>query len=136
MVSELLRRILIAAIALILAAFFAFVGWHKAFSSSEMLAQHGAYTVHLPDWLGRIAGFTEMVCAAALLFGIVPRWSWAAMAGAGYVFCSQILAGAVHIAHDETGALPANVRWMVLAAVLFFLCRWRKSNLLVEGSPT
>lgn len=118
-------HILRAASALPLAAFFAFVGWHKVFSSMAELAKHGAYTVHLPEWLGRIAGVTEMLCALALVAGIVPRWRAAAKWGAIYVFVSQIVAGSIHITFGETHSLPANARWMAMAAALFAVCVWR-----------
>jgi uncharacterized membrane protein len=120
-----LRHILCAAIALPLAAFFAFVGWYKTVSPLAELARHGAYTVHLPEWLGRCAGVTEMLCALALVVGIVPRWRVAAKWGAVYVFISQIIAGTIHVIHGETGALLANARWMAMAAILYVLCVWR-----------
>ena len=136
MTSRILRQASIVAIAAILAAFFAFVGWHKAFSPLEVLVQHGAYTAHLPEWLGRLAGYTELACAAALLAGTVPRWGAAARWGAIYVLGSQILAGTIHVVHGETGALPANLRWMGLAGVLLTLTRMQRTAPLVKGQPT
>ncbi len=127
------KRIAIAVLALLLAAFFAFVGWHKTFSPLTELKKHGAYTVHLPEWLGRFAGVTEMLCALALVAGTVPRWRAAAKWGAVYVFLSQIVAGAIHIQHGETNALPANARWMAMAAVLYLLCVWRLPKQSWEG---
>ncbi|UVO53094.1 DoxX family protein [Sphingomonas sp. SUN039] len=118
------RTLLCAVLALPLAAFFAFVGWHKAFSPLAELVKHGAYTVHLPEWLGRIAGVTEMLCALALLAGIVPRWRVAAKWGAVYVFVSQIVAGTIHILYGETHSLPANGQRMAMAAALFAVCVW------------
>lgn len=115
-------HILRAAIALPVATFFAFVGWHKAFSPVAELVRHGAYTIHLPEWLGRLAGFTEMACAIALAAGVVPRWHNAAKWGAAYVFISQIWAGTIHILHGEIRSLPGNAQWMAMAAVLFALC--------------
>ena len=120
-----MKILLCAVLAFPLAAFFGFVGWHKVFSPLSELAKHGAYTVHLPEWLGRIAGVTEMLCALALVAGIVPRWRAAAKWGAVYVFVSQIVAGTIHIIYGEIHSLPANGQWMAIAAALFAVCVWR-----------
>jgi uncharacterized membrane protein YphA (DoxX/SURF4 family) len=127
-----LRTLLCAALALSLAIFFAFVGWHKTFSPVSELAKHGAYTVHLPEWLGRFAGVTEMLCALALVAGIIPRWRAAAKWGAVYVFVIQIVAGGIHIIYGETHSLPANCQWMVMAAALFAVCVWKAPATLEE----
>jgi uncharacterized membrane protein len=119
------KNVLCALLAFPLAAFFAFVGWHKTVSPLSELVKHGAYTAHLPEWLGRFAGVTELLCALALVAGIVPRWRAAAKWGAVYVFASQIVAGTIHIMYGETHSLPANARWMAMAAVLYALCAWR-----------
>jgi len=119
------RSFLCAVLALPLSAFFAFVGWHKAFSPIAELEKHGAFTVHLPEYLGRLFGVTEMLCALALLAGIAPRWGAAAKWGAVYVFLSQIVAGAIHVIYGEMQALPANAQWMAMAAALFFSCVWK-----------
>ncbi len=119
------RTVLCALLALPLAAFFTFVGFHKLFSPLSELAKHGAYTVHLPEWLGRFAGVTEMLCGFALVAGIIPRWRAAAKWGAVYVFVSQIVAGSIHINYGETHSLPANGQWMVMAATLFAACVWK-----------
>ena len=114
-----------AVLALPLAAFFAFVGWHKVFSPIAELAKHGAYTIHLPEWLGRFAGVTEMLCALALVAGLLPRWRVAAKWGAVYVFVSQIVAGSIHIIYGEIQSLPANGQWMAMAAALYAVCVWK-----------
>lgn len=105
-----------------LAAFFAFVGWHKALSPLSELAKHGAYTVHIPEWMGRLAGITEMLCAISLLAGLNPHWRAATKWGAIYVFVSQVVAGTIHIIHAEFHALAANAQWMAIAALLYILC--------------
>ncbi len=120
------RNLWCVLLALPLAAFFAFVGWHKTVSPLSDLAKHGAYTAHLPEWLGRLAGVTELLCALALVAGIVPRWRSAAKWGALYVFGSQIIAGTIHIMYGETQSLPANARWMAMAAALYAVCVWRR----------
>lgn len=129
------RTILVALLALPLAAFFAFVGWHKTFSPVAELAKHGAFTVHLPEWLGRLVGVTEMLCALALLVGIVPRWRAAAKWGAVYIFLSQIVAGAIHTKYGEMHALPANAQWMAVAAALFVLCIWKARANVDRAEP-
>ncbi len=127
------RTLLCTALALPLAAFFAFVGWHKAFSPMSVLAKHSAFTVHLPESLGRFVGATEMLCALALLAGIVPRWRVAAKWGAVYVFVSQIVAGTIHIRYGELHVLPANGRWMAMAAALFAVCIWPARKTTAAG---
>lgn len=114
-------RILCVALAAPLAVFFAFVGWHKATSPISELAKHGAYTVHLPEWLGRLAGVTEILCAIALIVGVLPRWRRAAQWGAVYVFVSQIIAGTIHIIYGEVQSLPANGLWMAIAVAYYGL---------------
>jgi hypothetical protein len=39
------RRIILAALSLPLAAFFAFVGWHKAFAPQAELIRHHSWTI-------------------------------------------------------------------------------------------
>ena len=129
------RSFLCAALALPLAAFFAFVGWHKTVSPLSELAKHGAYTAHLPEWLGRFAGVTEMLCVLALLAGIVPRWRVAAKWGAVYVVASQIVAGSIHIIYGEIHSLPANARWMVMAMALYAVCVWRTRETAGRKEP-
>ena len=131
-----IKNVLCALLALPLAAFFAFVGWHKVFSPIAELVKHGAYTVHLPEWLGRLVGVTEMLCALALLVGIVPRWRAAAKWGAVYVFASQIVAGTIHTIYGETHSLPANAQWMALAAALFATCVWKTREVAGQGKLT
>jgi uncharacterized membrane protein len=97
------------------------------------LAKHGAYTVHIPVWLGRVAGVTEMLCALSLLAGLHPRWRMATKWGAIYVFVNQIVAGSIHIIYAEFHALPANARWMAIAALLYFLCAPERTKPSLAG---
>lgn len=90
-----------------LAAFFAFVGWNKAFAPLADLARHGAWTVHLPQWLGRAVGGSELACAALLLV----------------LVANQACAAAVHLAHGEAAALPQNAVLMALLIALAWLGR-------------
>lgn len=109
------KRIAGLILSLPLAAFFAFVGWNKAFASLADLAKYGAWTVHLPEPVGRGVGWSEMACAIALL---VPR---ARPIAALLLIANQLAAAAVHLAHGETGALPQNaVLILLLASIAFF----------------
>lgn len=101
-----------------LAAFFAFVGWNKAFAPLADLARHGAWTVHLPPWLGRTVGGSELACAALLLVpGRLRRIA------ALVLVANQACAAAVHLAHGEAAALPQNAVLMALLIALAWLGR-------------
>lgn len=101
-----------------LAAFFAFVGWNKAFAPLADLARHGAWTVHLPQWLGRAVGGSELACAALLLVpGRLRRIA------ALVLVANQACAAAVHLAHGEAAALPQNAVLMALLIALAWLGR-------------
>ncbi len=111
-------------IAVPLAAFFAFVGWNKAFAPMADLARHGAWTVHLPQWLGRVVGGSELACAVLLLVpGRLRRIT------ALVLVANQACAAAVHLARGETAALPQNA---VLVALLIALA-WLGRNDLAKG---
>jgi DoxX-like family len=112
------KRIGSFAAVLLLAAFFGFVGWNKAFAPLAELARHGAWTVHLPELFGRLFGWSEMTLAAALLAAMSPRWRHIARIAAWLLIANQIAAAAVHYAHGESAAMPQNA---VLIAVLFVL---------------
>lgn len=114
-------RALIAALCLLLAAFFAFVGWNKAFALLADLARFGAWTVFLPEWAGRLVGWSEMALAAGLLSIFVPRRRNIARWSALLLFANQAVAALVHLTHGETAALPQNgVLIALLAAVAIF----------------
>jgi len=104
-----------ATLAVMLAAFFCFVGWNKAFAALADLARYGAWTVWLPEWLGRLVGWSEMACAVALLTIFVPGRERIARASAAILAANQVVAAAMHLAHGELGALPQNA---VLVALL------------------
>jgi hypothetical protein len=104
-----------ATLAVLLAAFFCFVGWNKAFATLADLTRYGAWTVWLPEWLGRLVGWSEMACAVALLGVLVPGRERIARAAAAILAANQVVAGAMHLVHAEFGALPQNA---VLSALL------------------
>ena len=61
-----LRRLAAAAVALPLAAFFAFVGWSKATAPLADLARYHAWTVYIPEPVGRLVGWSEVTGGAVL----------------------------------------------------------------------
>ena len=122
-----LRRIVASVLSLLLAAFFGFVGWHKSVDSLADLARYGAWTTHLPEWPGRIVGWSEIACAAALLIGLVlPRWG----RFAGLVLiANQIVATLVHARAGETAALPQNV----VLIVMLIAVTWAHQKCVPKG---
>lgn len=127
-----LRRIALAVLVLPLAAFFAFVGWSKAFAPLSDLARYQAWTVYLPEWLGRLVGWSEMGLALVLLAALVPRsgrspW-WAAVA----LIVNQLCAALVHAWEGQLGALPQNGLLVILLAAAAWFARPRFQVMGVE----
>src|ERR1044071_9408346 len=87
-------RIASALISILLAAFFGFVGFNKAFAPLADLARYGSWTIWIPETLGRAVGWSEIACALALLVGIARRPI--GRAGAWILVLNQICAAAVH----------------------------------------
>lgn len=121
-VIGILRAVLLAALTLVLGAFHGFVGWHKALSSHEELVQHAAWTMHLPMWLGKLVGWTEMIVTAALLVALIrPKLArigvWACI-----IFIVMELAAAVtHYLTRDGGSLVQNAVSISLTALLAWL---------------
>ncbi len=107
------RRISVAVATLLLAAAFTFFGWFKTFAPIATLAEHRAWTLALPEWVGRLGGASELVAAAALLVGL--KYARLGRAAAVYLVVNQLAAAAVHLSRGEGDALPQN-------AVLIALC--------------
>ncbi len=129
------KQIFYAMLALPLLAFMAFVGYHKVFSSIADLARYGAYTAHLPEWIGRILGFAEMASAAALLAGVMPGWRKGVKPAGIFIILSQILSSIIHVQHGETTALPQNAMIALVAALLIWLCRGQPSESAESTAP-
>lgn len=121
MAGAVLRKGAVMLLALLLAAFFGFVGWNKAFAPLAELAHHGAWTVHLPEGLGRLVGWSELALAAALL-AVPVRPSIARIAALALVL-NQIAAALVHGALGETAALPQNAVLIVMLLALWGAAR-------------
>ena len=122
-VAERLARPASLAAALLLSAFFGFVGWNKAFASIAELARHGAWTVWLPEWLGRLVGWSEMVLALGLLGAVCRRTQKAAYMASIALVANQLVAATVHVAHGESGALPQNAVLVLLMFCVAGSCR-------------
>ena len=111
-------RALIAALCLVLALFFAFVGWNKAFSSLADLARYGSWTVYLPELAGRIVGWSEMALALGLITGLLPKRHKLARFSALALVANQIVAALFHLTHGEAGALPQNLVLIVMLLLI------------------
>lgn len=113
-------RALIAALCAILALFFAFVGWNKAFASLADLARYGSWTIYLPEVLGKLVGWSEMLLALALFVSLMPSRRRLARLAALLLVANQIVAALFHLTHGEAGALPQN---LVLITMLLIVAR-------------
>ena len=127
------RLLLLVALTLLLGAFHGFVGWHKAFSSHEELVQHAAWTMHLPMWLGKFVGWTEMVVTAALLVAlVVPQLArvgfWACLA----FIAMELAATVTHYVTQDGGSLVQNAVTISLTALLAWLYA-KKQNAYSES---
>lgn len=109
-------RALIAVLCIGLAAFFGFVGWNKAFAPLEDLARYHAWTVHLPEWLGRAVGLSEMALALGLL-AVLIRKPRIICTAALLLIVNQLVAALVHLTHGEASALPQNAVLIALLAL-------------------
>ena len=121
------RQILLIALAVPMAAFFAFVGYYKAFAPMEELARHGAWTAHVPEWIGRPMGWTELAGATAMLAAAMPVIGWRAggyaAIAAVWLALSQFISAGVHVTHGEASALPQNLFLFVALMGIAALCR-------------
>ena len=122
-----------AIIAVLVAAFFAFVGYNKAIASLADLTRYGAWTIWLPEMAGRLVGWSEMLCAAGLLCIFSARFRNLARVAAIVLIVNQFVAAAVHASHGEAGALPQNVVLIVLLALVAALL---PSSEVTQGEPS
>ncbi|QZH73895.1 MAG: DoxX family protein [Erythrobacter sp.] len=118
--------VLLALLVLAVGGFSLFVGYHKAFSPIEILAQNSAWTVHLPVWLGRMVGVLEVLAASVMLLGLALR----PLARIGYfaaiwITLNHVAAALIHATHDEAHALPANAVYLALCGLIVWLYRRR-----------
>lgn len=112
-----------ALLALPLVALFAFVGWYKAFALIPDLAAHHAWTVWLPESLGRLVGWSEMACALTLIGVVHSRTRPFAVVAAIVLVANQMVAALFHVLHAEQASLPQNAVLTALALGVIFLSR-------------
>lgn len=118
----LLRLVLIAALTLFLGAFHAFVGWHKAFAPREELLKHTAWTVHLPEWLGKLVGWVELGLVAALLVALLrPRYSRIGQLACYAIIALELISTATHQITQDGASLSQNLVSILLTALLAWL---------------
>jgi len=104
---------------ILLAAFFAFVGYWKALGPIEALAEHHAWVAGFPDWFARVVGWSEIACAAGLIIPLKDDLRrvvvWAAVA----LFINQVVAMMVHFWRGEGAeAAPQNLVLMALLSIV------------------
>lgn len=112
------RVAICSVVAVLLAAFFGFVGYNKAFASIADLTHYGAWTIWVPEALGRAVGWSEMGCAVGLLGALAPRFRTIARIAAAILIVNQLAAAATHAAHGETGALSQNAMLIAFLALV------------------
>jgi hypothetical protein len=109
-------RVLSRIACLLLGAFFAFVGYWKAFGPIQALAEHHAWVAGWPDWFARTVGWSELACAAALVASSLAGLRGVAFWTALVLIINQLTALAVHVSRSEAAAAaPQN---LVILAVL------------------
>ncbi|MBU6267055.1 MAG: DoxX family protein [Sphingomonadales bacterium] len=117
------RRLLVALAGLPVAAFFGFVGWYKAFAPLAELQAHHAWTAHVPGWIGRPIGWSELAGAAGLVAGLFPAaWRWTRIA-ALWLAATQVPSSVIHWLHGETGELPKNLTLIAVLCLVACLAR-------------
>lgn len=116
-------------VATLIAAFFAFVGYHKAFASLAELATHRVWTLALPVWAGRVIGWSELLLAVLLLALWLPGRHRVARISALILIVNQIAAGIVHATRGETDALPQNAVLIGLLGMIVLAASAQRSTL-------
>ena len=104
---------------IVLAAFFAFVGYWKAFGPIEALAEHHAWVAGFPDWFARAVGWSELACAAALVISVLTSLRGLAFWTAIVLIANQLAALAVHVSRGEVAAAdPQNLVLLVMLGLI------------------
>jgi uncharacterized membrane protein YphA (DoxX/SURF4 family) len=117
------------AIRILMAAFFAFVGYWKALGPYAALAEHHAWVAGFPAWFARAVGWSEILCSVALILPVARlRGSRPAAWAATLLVLNQAVALAVHVARDETAAVPQNLVIIALLGALLWLLRGGNRN--------
>ena len=105
---------------ILLAAFFVFVGYWKAFGPIEALADHGAWVAGFPAWFARAVGWSEIIAGLALLAAASDRTRNVARAAAAYLVLNQLVALVVHLSREQVHAVPQNLVLIALLSLLIF----------------
>ena len=104
---------------IVLAAFFAFVGYWKAFGPIEALAEHHAWVAGFPDWFARAVGWSELACAAAFVISVLTSLRGLAFWTAIVLIANQLAALAVHVSRGEVAAAdPQNLVLLVMLGLI------------------
>lgn len=127
------QEVLIALLSLLLALFHGFVGWHKAFAPLAELARHTAWTVHLPEALGRTIGWLELTLSATLIAALVGHFKWPSAARAGMsaaiaFVVLELISSWVHYRHGEVFMLKQNATSVGMTAALAWLYHARSAK--------
>lgn len=116
------RLALLVPMTLLLSAFHGFVGWHKVFSSREELMRHTAWTVHLPEWLGRLVGITELALTLLLLLALFrPGYSRIGMMAAYGFIALELVSTVTHQLAQDGASLVQNLLSIFITAVVAWL---------------
>ena len=113
----------------LLAAFFGFVGYKKAFAPMADLASYHAWVAALPPLVARTVGWSEMLCAIALVLPGVLRRGRRVIAISAAILCiNQFCAIALHALRGElAGALLQNL--MLILLLGFVWSAWEDAQL-------
>jgi DoxX-like family len=123
MMARLLEALSLMA-CLLLAVFFAFVGYWKALGPIDALAEHHAWVAGWPDWFARSVGWSELACGAALVASTVPGFRGLAYWTAIVLIVNQLAALAVHASRGEvTAAGPQNLIILVMLGLIALQAR-------------
>lgn len=112
----------LVALAVIIGGFSLFVGYHKVFSPLEELAQHDAWTAHLPIAVGRIIGALELIAATVLICALpFPRLARVGTVAAIWITLNHAVATVVHVIYQEHNKLPQSAVSIALCLTLVAL---------------
>ncbi len=113
---------------LLLAVFFAFVGYWKALGPIEALAEHHAWVAGWPEWFARTVGWSELLCAAALVVSVFGGLSGLALWTALLLIVNQLSAVAVHISRNEAASSGPQSLLIIATLVLIALHNHRSGR--------
>jgi len=113
-------------LALALGGFSLFVGYNKALAPLALLREHSAWTIHLPEMLGRAVGWAELLGACVLLAGLIYRpLARAGFWAACWITANHVAAAGIHIAHGETHTYGQSAVTITLCLLMCWLYRRR-----------